>query len=68
MTITQATDTIGADQRRELCAATVTLDGKPARITGRRGVLATVAGGGLAVELAWPAVAAIVEQGGEFTS
>jgi hypothetical protein len=57
--------------RRALCAATVTLDGKPAKISGARAESAYVTAlpGGPAVEYAWPTVARVVaENDGRFTS
>jgi hypothetical protein len=61
-------DTI--EQRRELCAATVTLDGQPAWIGGASLDFAIVRQikTGLGAEWAWPTVARIVANGGAFKS
>jgi hypothetical protein len=59
------------DERRELCAADVTLDGRPAKVCGARGTSATVAQvpDGPACEFAWATVARVVAQhDGRFTS
>jgi hypothetical protein len=60
---------ITTEQKYELIAARVTLDGKPAKISGTRQQFATVATidpNGPAVEFSWPAVARIVATGGKF--
>lgn len=58
------------DRRCELIAEHVTLDGKPAIITGSKQRFATVAqlGSALKVEFAWATVARIVANGGAFKS
>jgi hypothetical protein len=58
------------EQRYELCAAEVTLDGKRAKITGARLEFArvTVLPDGPGYEWAWPTVARIVAAGGRFQS
>jgi hypothetical protein len=58
------------EQRRELCAAEVTLNGKRARITGAKREFArvTVLPDGPGYEWAWETVARIVAAGGQFRS
>jgi hypothetical protein len=58
------------DQRYDLIAAVVTLDGKPAKISGALQPFATVAllPSGTATEFAWITVARIVANGGAFKS
>ena len=58
------------EQRQELCAARVTLDGKPAAVSGYRLDFARVTDRktGLSAEWAWPTVARIVARGGAFSS
>lgn len=58
------------EQRRELCEAEVTLDGRRARVIGYANPFATVATlpDGPRVEFAWSTVARIIERGGEFRS
>lgn len=58
------------EQRGALCAAHVTLDGKPANICGRLEQFAIVArlDGAARIEITWPAVARIVAAGGKFKS
>lgn len=62
---------VTTEQKYELIAAHVTLDGKPAKISGARQQFATVAtlnASGAAVEFAWTTVARIVVAGGKFKS
>ena len=62
---------ITTEQKYELISARVTLDGKPAKISGARMQFATVAtldASGAAVEFSWQAVARIVAAGGKFKS
>ena len=57
------------EQRRELIQSRVTLDGRPASISGRQQQFATVAaidGTYLAVEFCWSTVARIVARDGQF--
>ena len=59
------------ETKRQLIAATVTLDGRPAKISGR--LLGYAVVGSLeqpltSVQYSWEAVARIVEQGGAFRS
>lgn len=56
--------------RHALVLATVTLDGKRARVSGIRNDFATVtdAATGLSSEWAWPTVERIVRNGGNFKS
>lgn len=63
-------DAVPLDERRELCAADVTLDGRPARIAGSRNDFATVRvrATGLGAEWSWPTVRRVVANGGEFRS
>ena len=74
MTTTHPTDrsrvAIGLDHRRELCGALVTLDGKPARISGAREPFATVTDldSGLSAQWSWASAAGIVSRGGAFKS
>jgi hypothetical protein len=56
------------EQRRALGDIRVTLDGKPARITGFRMPFAQVQGGGESVEFAWRTVVRVVQSGGNFKS
>jgi hypothetical protein len=56
------------EQRCALGDIRVTLDGKPARITGFRMPFAQVQGGGESVEFAWRTVARVVQSGGNFKS
>lgn len=58
------------DQRRELCAAKVTLNGQPATISGAMRDFAVVRDikTGLGAEWAWVTVARIVANGGRFRS
>lgn len=56
------------EQRRALGDARVTLDGKPARITGFRMAFATIQSDDDSVEFSWEAVAHIVATGGDFFS
>lgn len=57
-------------QRAALCEARVTLNGRPARISGYKNEFATVtqAGTRLSAEWAWVTVARIVAAGGAFES
>lgn len=62
---------ITAEHKYDLIAAHVTLNGKPAKISGERqpcAVVSTVDPSGPAVEFSWPAAARIVAAGGKFTS
>lgn len=58
------------EQKYALIEAPVTLDGKPAKISGALKQVATVAAlpDGLAIEFSWQAVARIVASGGNFKS
>jgi hypothetical protein len=59
------------EKRLELCQRNdITIDGKPARITGYGNAFAhVVAAGGVCVEFAWETVRYVAEQrGGRFTS
>ncbi len=57
------------EQRRELCGATITLDGQPAQIVGARLDFATVRDrNGRAFEWAWEIAARLVGRGGAFKS
>lgn len=56
-------------ERLELCAAHVTLDGKPAKIIGARlsgAIIFALDAPAEGVEFAWPTVARIVANGGAF--
>ena len=57
-------------QRQQLCAAAVTLDGHPARVSGWGQPLAEVSwrDGPGHIHVPWPAVARVVEAGGDFRS
>lgn len=57
-------------ERLALCAAHITLNGKPAAISGARCDFATVTElpNGARYEWAWPTVARIVANGGTFKS
>lgn len=57
-------------ERRDLCDAEVTLDGKRAKISGYRNEFATVTAlpGGPGYEWSWTSVAYIVARGGAFKS
>jgi hypothetical protein len=57
-------------QRRELCEAKVTLNGKPATIAGYSLPFAHVTeiDSGLSAEWSWTAVALVVSRGGDFRS
>lgn len=60
---------ITTEQKYELIASRVTLNGKPAKVSGARLQFATVAtlnSDGAAVEFAWPTVARIIAAGGKF--
>lgn len=60
---------ITTEQKYDLINVRVTLNGKPAKISGARMQFATVAtldSSGTAVEFSWPAVARIVAAGGKF--
>lgn len=61
-------DYLTLDGRRYLCAARVTLNGKPAAIGGARNRFATVTALDMSVsaEWAWETVARIVARGGDF--
>ena len=64
------TETLTLDERRELCAATVTLNGEPAAIRGAQcdyGTVGTMPNGP-AHEWAWPTIARIVARDGAFQS
>ena len=64
-----AREYVNDDERRALVETTgVTLDGKPARITGYRNSFATVQNKSCEVEFAWPTVKRIVERDGKFLS
>ena len=54
----------------EFTGAACTLDGKPAKITGRLNEFATVGAlqGWMASEFSWEAVARIMAKGGNFTT
>lgn len=62
------------DERRDLCAAEVTLNGKPAQIVGAKDLFATVRTVGpwtpenktLSAQWAWHTAREIVAKGGEF--
>jgi hypothetical protein len=56
--------------RHSLVLASVTLDGKPARVTGIRNDYALVMAlrGETSAEFAWSTVASVVTQGGNFKS
>lgn len=56
------------EQKAELCATPVTLNGRPAVISGWKQPFATVKvlNGGLSIDYSWQAVACIVERGGDF--
>lgn len=55
------------DEKRNLTAADVTLDGEPARICGAKLRFAVVrSDSGRQVEYAWPTVARIVAASGDF--
>lgn len=59
------------ERKYELIEARVTLDGKPAKISGARqqfAVVATLNPDGPAVEFAWTTVARVVANGGQFHS
>ena len=60
----------GLEERRELCQAAVTLNGRRACIGGAIRDFAMVrdAETGLSAEWAWPTVARIVANGGKFRS
>lgn len=60
----------GYIDRHSLVLATVTLNGKRARISGIRNDYATVTDSttGMSVEFAWPTVARVVASGGTFKS
>jgi hypothetical protein len=62
--------TVTTNQRRELCAARVTLNGQPATIAGIQCDYARVTDqrSGLSCEWAWPTVARVVANGGRFES
>lgn len=64
------TPLITLENRRELCQARVTLNGRPAVIGGVRNPFATVAylDGSGELEWSWDAVARIVASGGKFSS
>lgn len=55
-------------QRRDLVAVPVTLDGEPAVITGAQNEFATIATlrGGRAAPWSWPAAERVVQAGGHF--
>ena len=57
-------------ERQELCQASVTLDGKAARVSGYRLDFARVTAlpGGPGYEWAWSTVARVVAAGGRFQS
>jgi hypothetical protein len=57
-------------ERQALCAAKVTLDGQPAKVSGFRNEYAKVSiiKSGLSAEWAWETVARIVAKGGRFSS
>lgn len=62
---------ITTEQKYNLIEARVTLDGKPAKVSGARKQFATVATldtDGPAIEFAWPTVARVVAAGGAFKS
>lgn len=58
------------DQRQTLCAAQVTLNGQPARVSGALRDFARVTDTrtGLSAEWSWAAVARVVAKGGAFQS
>lgn len=56
------------EQRRDLGDVRVTLDGKPARITGFRMPFAQIQSNDESIEFAWQTVARVVATGGEFYS
>lgn len=59
------------DARRKLCASFVTLNGKPAKISGVNNTAATVwiiASPQTSADFAWSTVAKIVERGGDFSA
>lgn len=58
------------EKRRALCEATVTLNGKPAKISGAQERYALVSDRetGLGAPWSWPAVELIVANGGSFLS
>jgi Zn finger protein HypA/HybF involved in hydrogenase expression len=64
------TSPISEDRRRELCSATVTLNGRPAKISGVKNNFATVTdlASGMSAEWSWQAVDHVVSGGGRFTS
>lgn len=69
MTTTEHFPTL--DERVAFTGTPVTLDGRPARITGYRNAFATVTSVGdpaRSAEWAWPTVARIVARGGNFQS
>jgi hypothetical protein len=60
---------VTTEQKYELIAQHVTLNGKPAKISGARqqfAMVATLNSEGAAVEFAWTTVARIVAAGGKF--
>lgn len=60
---------IGLDERRTLCEIPVTLNGRPARISGYGCDFARVTGPDrLSCEFAWETVALVVSRGGRFES
>jgi hypothetical protein len=62
--------TVSAEQRRELCNAVVTLNGKRAKIISARSDFARVVivSEGMGCEFAWTTVALVVSRGGKFTA
>jgi hypothetical protein len=62
--------TVPPERRRELAAASVTLNGEPARITGTalRYAHVTQVASGLSADWSWEAVERVVAKGGAFQS
>lgn len=58
------------EEKARLCEAEITLNGKPAQITGAANRFATITEreSGLSAEWSWPAVKLVVDRGGAFLS